>query len=153
MSFKASNFKRILAILVTLVMCFGTTLTVSAAEEVPVGDESVVENEDTALMPASIGIELERAYKYFTGSITIDIYNNSGNFDADFSVLISGNSSASYRVVMTAADGSTKSQTLCGNGIPIYINMGYAKAGKYSFYIYQLTGSMIQVYGEVKMYD
>lgn len=130
-------FKRIGAILLALTLCFGTTLTAFAAEEVPAVSESI-ESDD--IVPYSSTLEIES--KAFSGDGDLYFDLSSGNFGATFSVKVECSSTVGYDVVMVDPNGNTYSLTVTsGSGFQPIANYGYAPAGRYTFYFYHAFGS------------
>lgn len=140
-------FKRFSALMLVCILCISSSVVAFAATE----EENIAPIDTTS----SVGQLLYSKTKTLsTGSGSISITTSEGNWDADFSVTVTGNSSGSYHVTMTDANGTSHDMgTISGGGAGTYCNMTYAKAGTYTFYITQVTGSNTSVLAVANIYD
>jgi len=140
------KFKRLGAILLACVLCISSSVVCFAAD----GNNNMVE-------PTAGGQLLYSTSAYFpTGSGSCTITTEEGNWDAQFIVSLSGNPSGSYYVSMRAANGTEQYfgfMNADGDSDGLYVTQGYAKAGTYTFYVTQSTGSRVPITAIVQILD
>lgn len=130
-------FKRIGAILLALTLCFGTTLTAFAAEDVPtVTEESEF---STFSNPNIISSNVSNS---FQTQGTVDVQLDSATWNLTFYVAVAYNSGSTYAIRIVAPNGDTFTGTVPGDGSLHYIDsIFYAPAGTYKFSITRRTGN------------
>lgn len=148
---KAINRIIVLLVFGIFTMSFGTIAFASNTTESLSPDSKAFVLNDTS--NRVVGDLLYSSGQYFTNSCTITIITTSANWDADFYLTVSENSSATYNVVMTAANGSVYSQLVGGGGGSAHFNMSYAKAGTYTFQFYLNNGSSNTAFASVQIFD
>ena len=122
------NFKRIFSLFLACVLCFSLTSSAFAAEN---------ENLNNSIMPAAAGQVLYgKSVTFSSGNGNTSITTTEANWDAQFIVWLFGDSNTSYYVSMRAANGTEYTfGWMTGNGQAKTIDMTYAKAGTYTFYV------------------
>lgn len=121
-------FKRIGAILLALTLCFGTTLTAFAAEEVPAVKDTVILEDTNVARSTSVELSSVTFYPDYADNCYLSTSRN-----ANFIIAVSGNPNGLYRLTITYQDGTQiYSGTRAGNGSSPSVNL-YAKAGTYTF--------------------
>lgn len=144
--------KRLIALLMTLVMALGLSVSAFAAEPVDVTQEPTATVSEEASTRAA-GKQLAfNATSITGGSGVLNVYLTSGNFYADLIAGI-GYTSKSDPVICSVItpDGDEISLgTISGTGSETYTHeLFYAPAGTYSFYFYTTNTSSIEVYAGI----
>lgn len=146
------NVKRFGSMLLALVMCLSMSVVAFAAENTE-PCESTCSASNVASTYAVGQTLYQRAENMSTNSMTYHIVTNEANWDADFSMSISGSPSERFEVTMVAANGEVYRTTVYGNGSGAYFNMSYAKAGTYKFTFTRLANQGATVTCVATIYD
>ena len=143
---KKSRFiSAIMALLLAVSMCVGSSATAFAAEETtPEAPVDITE---------SVGQVLYADGKDFSGSTTISLTMTSGNWSADFLGYVIDSTGALYEIVLTTPSGTTYTAYVNGSsGSFVNIkNFIYASAGTYTFKFTNVyhTGSSAHALAEI----
>lgn len=141
---KKNFFKRFLAFVMALCMCFGTTsMSAFAAESEAPAD--CVTTEDVGVMPMADGDVLTAGMRAFTNSTTLSLELTHANWSTDFCVTVLGNTGAKYEVVLDGPDDITATTYIAGgtSNLTLLLTLLYAPAGTYKFTFTRLSGSAI----------
>lgn len=132
-------FKRIGAIFLALTLCFGTSLTAFAAEDVP----TVTEESDfsTFSNPNILNSNVSKSFQT-QGEVSVQL--DSATWNLAFYAAVAYNSGSTYYVRILAPNGETFTGTVPGDGSLHYIDtILYAPAGNYKFSFSRITGNPV----------
>lgn len=133
--------KRIGAILLALTLCFGTSLTAFAAEDVAVANETV--NTEEGISPASTYTTiLDADHGTITDNSTLTLTLNSTALFVSFKVQLTASSSGVYSVTLKEPDGTShNANVVCNAKEPTSFLVPYAKAGVYTYHFDRISGA------------
>ena len=148
---KKGLIKRFISLFTAFVMSFVMASMPVFASEAP--NPETPETPD--VVDESVGDILCTGSADFVNSTTISLYLNSGNWSADFLVVVTGNPGARYQVSMTTPGGSTYSSIITSNS-GVFTNMAtltYATSGTYTFMFTRLNGSAVTAHARAEICD
>ena len=131
--------KRLVALLMTLVMALGLSVSAFAAEPVDVTQEPTATVSEEASTWASLGDVIAVGNTYINNYGSLDVYLPNGNFWADLVAqidIMEGNYMVSVTVITPDGDFINLGD-IVGSGSRTYpTELAYAKAGTYTFTFY-----------------